>query len=297
MAQVMPDSIPSYYMWLSQKEQYYDALSVFHTFLRTADLSIRINQALAKSGIDEESLKILSDRANRGDANARKILENLTEFLGGITLPQSEEKEKYATSARDTDFEQKLPKPKDYPPKNLSGYFRAAKATNPYERGKCLGPWLDHWISTDRKDEAFQAIVEEEKREGRLALENYDRLYEIALSIYGKDRAYPWLLKAHIERGGWSRYYTHEEEAVRRWQIVKEKYPDKWFDFIKDTMKSVYGSEYEFSVPERIVRLVKYCIFVDQTQLAKSISEEIITSVLELVSPISLPLPEWVKNQ
>lgn len=39
MSDVMPDALPSYYMWLCQKEEYYDALSVFHIFLRTADLS------------------------------------------------------------------------------------------------------------------------------------------------------------------------------------------------------------------------------------------------------------------
>ncbi len=293
MSDVMPEALPRYYMWLSQKEEYYDALSVFHTFLRMADLSERINQALAKTVVDDESIEILSERASDGDQNAQKILEDVSNFLGGVEMPKKKDEDGGVTTSG-LHQEKGLPDPPNYPPENLQEYFKEAKAFNPYERGTYLMPWLDYWIDTDKKEAAFQAIVKEEKRGGRLGLENYDRLYEIALSLYGKSEAYLWLVKAHIERGGWSRYYTSEDEAIRRWEIIKQDYPDKWFDFIKDTMKSVYGNELNFSVHERVVRLVKYSIFMGQIDLAKKIAEQVVKSVLELVSPIDLPVPEWL---
>lgn len=290
---VMPEALPRYYMWLSREEEYYNALSVFHVFIQTADLSNRVNQALAKTAVDNRSIEILSERANNGDHNAQNILENISEFLGGVeVLAEKDENESATTSGYHQENE--LPDPANYPPENLQEYFKESKAFNSYERGICLMPWLDYWIGTCKKDESFQAIIEEEKRGGRLGLENYDRLYEIALSLYGKSEAYPWLVKAHIERAGWSRYYTDEDEAIRRWEIVKRNYPDKWLEFIKDTMKSIFGNELNFSIHERVVRLVKYCIFMGQIDLAKKIAEQVVASVLELVSPIDLPMPEWL---
>jgi len=294
MSEVMPDALPRYYMWLSHEEEYHNALSVFHVFLQTADLSERVNQALAKTAVDDESIAILSERASNGDKNAQKILDDISNFLGGFVIPKKED-ENGGMPTSVLHRENKLPDFSKYPPESLKEYFKEAKAFNPYERGTCLMPWLDYWIDTDKKEDAFQAIVLEEKRGGRLGLENYDRLYKIALSLYGKSEAYPWLVKAHIERGGWSRYYTSEDEAIRRWVIIKQDYPDKLFDFIKDTMKSVYGNELNFSVNERVVRLVKYFIFMEKTDLAKQIAEQVVTSVLELVSPISLPVPEWME--
>ncbi len=293
MSEVMPEALPRYYMWLSHEEEYHNALSVFHVFLQTVDLSEKINQALANTAIDDESIEILSERASNGDHNAQKILDGISNFLGGVETPKKED-ENGGMPASGLHREKELPDPSKYPPESLKEYFKEAKVFNPYERGTCLMPWLDYWIDTDKKDDAFQAIVVEEKRGGRLGLENYDRLYEIALSLYGKSEAYPWLVKAHIERGGWSRYYTSEDEAIRRWEIIKQDYPDKWFDFIKDTMKSVYGNELNFSVHERVVRLVKYSIFMGQIDLAKKIAEQVVKSVLELVSPIDLPVPEWL---
>jgi hypothetical protein len=248
---------------------------------------------LAKTAIDDESIGILSQRAGNGDQNAQKILEAVRYFLGGIETSKKEDGDGNTPTPR-LHQEESLPEPQNYPPENLKEYFKEAKAFNPYERGTCLMPWINYWVGTDKKEAAFQAIVKEEKRGGRLGLENYDRLYEIALSLYGKNEAYTWLVKAHMERGGWSRYYTGEDEAVRRWEIVKRDYPDKWLDFIKDTMKSVYGDELNFSMHERVVRLVKYCIFMRKIDLAKKVAEQVVTSVLELVSPIDLSVPEWL---
>jgi hypothetical protein len=297
MAEVMPDAIPKYYMWLCSKEDYYDALSVFHTFIRTVDLSIKINQALANTAVDTESIEIISKRANDCDPNAVKILEGLKNYLGGIANLRHKPEREQETQTASSKYEENLPNPQDFTPDRLLEYFKAAKASHPYERGRCLMPWLDYWNSTDKRDEAFQAVAKEDKRGGRLGLENYDRLYDIALSLYGKDKAYSWLVKANIERAGWSRNYTSEEEAVRRWQIVKDKYPDKWFDFIKDTMKSIYGDEFDFSVHERIIRLVKYCAFFNKQELVNSITEHLIDSILDFVSPVEFTQPDWVCTQ
>ncbi len=296
VAQVAPDALPSYYMWLSITEEYADALDAFHTFLRTADLSIEVNQAIAETGVDDESLAILSTRADAGDIHAQAIRDSIAEFLGGYTPPAREPVND--TPGIPLQGEREIPPadPADFPPERLSEYFQAARAFYPYEKGQCLDAWLAFWAETEQREAAFQAAVEEDKRSGRLGLEHYDRLYEIALSLYGKDQAYPWLVAAHIERGGWSRYFTNEEEAIHRWAIIKDRYPDKWFDFIRGTMKSPFGNELSFSVSDRVVRLVKYCAFMGQGTLAGQVAEQLLKSVCSLVTPLELLLPSWAKD-
>jgi hypothetical protein len=296
VAQIAPDALPGYYIWLSVHEEYDDALSVFHTFLRTADLSVVFNQAIAATAVDNESLAILSERANIGDIHARDVRDSIAEFLGGYTRPADKSSDQTTGTTLRPEREKGLPNPADFPPDKLPEYFKAAHAFYPYEKGQCLGPWLDFWNQTERREAAFQAVVEEDRRSERLGMENYDRLYEIALSLYGKDQAYPWLVAAHTARGGWSRYFTNESEAVRRWAITKEKYPDKWLDFIKRTMRSAYGDELSFQVSDRVVRLVKYCTYMGQNALAGRICAQLVESLCSLVSPIELPIPSWVND-
>lgn len=295
MSEIMPEYLPKYYIYLCNKEDYFKALSVFHIFLRTADLSKKINQALARTAIDDKSIEILSERLRNGEQNAQGILEDISNYLGGLVPTKSSESEDITATGLHS--EKSYPNPSDFPPEDLLKYFEAANVFTPYDRGTCLKPWLEYWGETDRKEDAFKEIVKEEERGHCFGLENYDMLYKLALSLYGKTEAYPWLVKAHIERGGWSHYYSSEAEAVGRWQIIKQDYPGKWLDFIRDTMKSKYGNELDLSMHENIVRLVKYSIFMDQTDLAKEISEQVITSLLEFVSPINFEKPEWLDTK
>ena len=289
LAEVAPDLLPGYYQWLCAEEDYYNALSVFHSFLKTADLSAEINQALARTAVDEKSLIILAERAEKGDQWAKTALSSLTALGGQSILNRTKTKEKQDGLKNDHRFsEESLLSPANFPPDRLKDYLLAAKATYFYRQEECSSYWLKFWKNAGQSEEAFHAIEEEENR--GVELGNYDALFELALAIYGKEKAYPWLVKAHIRRG-WSRYLTYKEESLRRWEIIKKHYSDQWFRFMQDTMKSAYGTVYE-----QFVRLVEYCLFMGQIELARQVSKQIVDSTLELVSPLMLPIPGWVNK-
>ena len=295
LAEVAPDLLPAYYQWLSTEEDYYDALSAFHSFLRIADLSTQINQALVKTAVDEESLVILAERAEKGDQWAKTGLSSVIALLGQSVLNRTKpEKSQDEPKPDQGSHEEPLPSPANFPPDRLTDYLSAAKATYLYRREECVGHWLEFWKSAGRGEEAFCAIEKEENR--GVELGNYDALFNLALSLYGKQRGYPWLLKAHTDRS-WIRLFTHKEEAVRRWEIIRKRYPDRWFRFIQDTMTSTYGKPWRgLTVHGQFARLVEYCLFMDQPELAKQVSEQVIASILELVSPLTLPTPGWVNE-
>jgi hypothetical protein len=296
LSEVAPDLLPAYYQWLCTEETYSHALSAFHVFLRNADLSGEVNQALAKTAVDDESLAILSEMAGKGDSGAQTTLSSLGDLLG-LSLPDGirrEETKKEPATAPEA-HDERCPSPEDFSPDRITDYLTAANAMYSYRRERCVRQWLQFWTDAGKAVEAFRAIEKEEKR--GIELGNYDALFDLALSLYGKAKAYPWLVKAHMTMHGWDQYFASKERATRRWEIVRKYYPDRWFQFIQDTMRSRHGEPWRnLTCYERFVRLVGYCFFMEQSDLAKEVAEQVINSTLELVSPLKLPIPDWVNE-
>lgn len=295
LVDVAPDLLPIYYQWLCSKEEYYDALSVFHTFLINADLSSKINQAIAKTALDEESLLILESRAESGEQEAELVLRSILNFMGNNALTKAKSKNsQLASSSSQSGLESKpLPSPDNFPPDKLKDYLAAVRQADSYVRSS-INPWVKFWTDTEQAENALSAI-EQEVNSG-YEFKDYDEIFYLALAMYGKDYAYPWLIKAHLKHYGWRNYYG-KEDSICRWKIVKNIYPDRWFDFILDTLKSSSGNPWrDVSVYNSLDRLVDYCILMEQTDLAKQITERAIASTLELVSPLKLPIPEWINQ-
>jgi len=152
--------------------------------------------------------------------------------------------------------------------------------------------WIDYWAAHGQKREAYRLLAEADARGVDLAC--YDRLFTLALALYGKAKAYPWLVKAHIEGNGWSWYLSRQGEAEQRWHLIKQHYPARWQAFLQDTLlqmplwRSGSFSHMEFR------RLIQYCLFLGQGALAQRLVEAMVTRSLELVSMLPLSMPDWV---
>jgi len=293
LAETASDILPSYYQWLCRKEEYYDALYAFHVLLRNVDLSVPTNQALAKTAVDEEGLEILAERAEKGEKNAKKLLLSLPVMPGHTESTKSSEA---PSDLLEGAAKLRYPNPADFPPDRLPDYLLAAKGKHEFIifLDETIAHWLKFWKDTDRAEDALRAIEREEARGTKT--DNYDTLFDLFRSFYGKQPAYPWLVKAHIDRHGWDRYWVQRAEAVRRWNIVKDDYPDQWFRFIQDTMKSVTGEPWSnFTVREKFIKLVEYCLFMDKKELAKETSVRVIDTTIALVSSLNVGTPEWTK--
>lgn len=292
LSEVAPDLLPRYYEWLCEEEEYSDALKAFHSFLKRADLSDQVSQALAKTGVDDESLSILAKRGEEGNQGAEEVLSSLTGLLGQRTLERVRaDDEEPGQPQYQTSGKEEPPSSADYPPDRLSDYLAALKERS-CDWDECIKDWLEFWKNVGKEGEAFRAI---EEREGRgEVVGGCDAVFHFALSFYGGERAYPWLVKAHVRRYGWHYFFTSKDEAVRRWEMVRKHYPGRCLRFVQDSMKSEWGEQWHgIRVYDSFVRLVEYCFFMGQPEVAKQISERVMSTVLELVSPLRLPVPGW----
>ena len=62
-----------------------------------------------------------------------------------------------------------------------------------------------------------------------------DRLFEIAVRLQGKQKAYRWLVLGDIYNDGWSSDYSRATTYRRRFELLAKHYWGKWTDFIKET--------------------------------------------------------------
>lgn len=276
--------IPDYYQYLCSKEDYDNALHVFHSFLKVADLSDEFNKTLAETAMDLESLNILFERAQKGDVNAevlvnpfkdrlsRKVTEDI---LKDSDLVKSEKKDKMKAM------------PSDYPPEKLKEYINLDFIF----LDKRIENWIDYWEDKGKGKEVLEAI---EKLEAKyIDLRAYDRIFDLVYNLYGKSRAYPWLVKAQIDSHGWS-YWGYREQSKRRCNIIKNDYPDKWFEFIQDVYPKVSCYQpYRLEIVSQLIRIIKYLLLMEKNDLAYEITDQVVDSTLELLSPINLPSPKW----
>lgn len=293
LATVAPDLLPRYHEWLLRAEQYDDALHAFHTYIRTADLSSAANQALAKTAVDQQSLGILTERSERGEEGAKSVLSALSGYLGGIALAAAKRDEIHSIPSLPdpSDVGQTAPDPADYPPEQLTGFLKASRGSYNHADAHVL-EWLRYWASEGRSEDVLSAM--EVAVERGVELDIFDDIFDLATSLFGVEQAYPWLVRAHVRSHGWHRYFAAEEDSTRRWRIIREQLPDRWRKFMKDT---IVMSDRRMRGPSghgRFERIVRYCLFMTEEELAKQVAQETIDFTLESVLPLQLPIPEWV---
>ncbi len=121
-----------------------------------------------------------------------------------------------------------------------------------------------------------------------------DDLFEIAAASVGEPQAFDWLVRSHAQEHGWQHYWQDVERVKPRWQIVKDRYRERWLEFM---IKSIELEDRDRRAPcgkEKIERMVQFCIFMEEVGLAEALTETVTQFVSEIVSPLDLKLPEWV---
>lgn len=286
LALIAPEKLYDYYQWQCNRGDHHQALSTLHSFLEKADLSEPVAQALALTALDQPSLHILAQRATQGDAGAQTVQMQQHAYFGnttaasnnsGTTLPA-------LVATTTTDFD-----PEQYPPDQFASYLKASSGNTPKQD---IETWTNFWVTKGKKAEAYQVLADVDER--GIDIGCYDQLFTLARSLYGKERAYPWLVKAHIMDHGWNWYISNQNKVEQRWQVIKDHYPDRWQEFLQDTLlqapvwSSTSFSHYEFR------RLIEYHLFMKQYEQARNLIEEMIVRSLELVSMLPFSIPEWV---
>ena len=280
-----------YYQWLAKHEDYGHALNAFHLFLKNADLAERVDRAIAQTAVDDQSLIILVERANRGDEGAAIIVEDLERLMGSVV--SQEGKEETETQSGESLRAEKVISHDDYGPNRFEEFVEALRSAQIFSTEEHILAWIGYWLESGEKDEVYRAL--QQSYEHDVHIGDLDILFELAMSLYGKEQAYPWLVKAQTQDHGWQRFFTSKEKAYQRWQVIKDNYPDRWFDFLRDTLLGRTPWRHWYLNHNAFVRVVEYCLFMGKHDWAERLTERFITSSLLYVSPLTLPEPDWTQ--
>lgn len=189
------------------------------------------------------------------------------------------------------------PKPGDYPPGKLSEMIAERSRLNIYDSSRsAIREWLNYW---DTKKQGAAALADLELRlsETRLHLDiesDLDTAAEMAAKIHGRSEAFKWLVRAHIVRYGWQRYFTSNDEAEARLRLVARDYKTRWKEFIRDTSKPALDlRESRNGLVIGLTRLVYFLIQLGELELAKAHINALVDTFKAEVAQQPLGKPSW----
>jgi hypothetical protein len=292
LVEINTEWFTSYHGWLLLREEYYDALDGFHSFLEKADLASELNRHLATTAIDEDSLRILKRRVESGDAHAEIVIKEIEGMFGKIRL-EDEESQQHGTSEYQHQTKSKLPDPALYPPAQLDNYIKALNSDKPYDIEHPLMNWLQQWAQGVEIADCMDLV--EKKMENATFHDLADIILDLSVKHSITENLYSRLVKASINNSCWSRYFTSYDKAKKYWLVLKNIYPSKWYEFVKDTMYNPYERSFMVTGSSVLFRLVEYLILFDQQELAATITENAVKFSQELVSPLNLRPLTWTK--
>ncbi|NNU56178.1 NACHT domain-containing protein [Rhizobium indigoferae] len=249
---------------------------------RRLDYSTFAGRALVSSFVETSDVDDLLAITAGGDSRVLELVADRRAFLG-LTPAGDRARAKRARTASSDDFSRKG-RPPDFrmfaPDQLVSLLKRLDRRGLGYlhQQDTLLG-WLRHRADNGKGMTALEAIESyfESTDNPRSVEILLDEAFLVSLRYEGKAKAYRWLVRAHIERHGWSYYWTDRAENSARLARAAEHYPERWRDFIHDTAKS--ARYWERRRTGRVLgsrRLVEYLLLVGQSELAVQLTVSMI---------------------
>lgn len=252
-----------------------EGAALFSTFIIPSE-----RNAVEKAGLALDIAKTLRHKVGPNVEHARKA-------------------DRYATeSHQDSERENaEAPKPGDFPPGKLSEMIAERRRLNLFDNSRStVTEWLNYW---DAKGQGAAALADlaDGLSEPRLHLEiesGLDTAAEMAAKLHGRSEAYKWLVRAHIARYGWQRYFTSKDEAEARLALVARDYKARWKDFVRETSKPAINlRESRNGLVIGFTRLIYFLIQIGELELAKAHTKALVDTFMAEVAQQPLDKPSW----
>ena len=269
--------VSKYYNHFLDTEQWYNAEECLNEILENADKSDEmVNFLLSTVTSDVPFLKLAQDDI--------RIQEH--KKLVGRTLLK--EKHKYSSSNDFINKETNIFNYEDYPVNRLDKFIEKLDYTNE----TCLLDWLKHWRGRGQDEMILNYFEEFYKNNNKNFIREVylDEIFDIALSLKGKDYAYKWIVRSIIENISWGNNYSSWENTKKRFLQVKKIYKDKWQDFIIDSSEYKYSSEFMLGTSH----LAYFLILIGEKWLAYKIMYKVIDLLEEDMADLPLKEVEWL---
>lgn len=251
--------------------------------IRLIDFDSPEASGLARTLLDPKMLRELGKRGS-DDPVAAVLHSDQLRYLGGESV---EKTDRYTS---DDDWMNRkatrVVNPKRYAPGRFGAFVDdVAGADVSYtETPILMRRWLDHWASRGRAIEALNAIetyFDEHDRTWAIE-ELLDHVFAVSLAAEGPARAYAWLVRAHVQRNGWTDTLSSSATVEKRLRTAALHYADRWRDYIRDTSVQRHswrhsglwfamGSEY----------LVLFLVLVGQPHKAAEVADALVQGFVD----------------
>ena len=194
-----------YHEWLTARGEYWDAGSIFKTFVAKGDLGNRVLRAVAETAVEHENLQALADRSDEGDLNATRCLRELSLFH--VPVRGAEPERDTAAETQWLKENGPMPAVDDFPPEKFQGYLEAVQAVGSYRVDENVDAWAKFWSAKGYKG-AVLAALEEFDNERPFSYGDSKLRIELTMQVRGKQGVYHALVEAQRKRYGWNRYFV-----------------------------------------------------------------------------------------
>ena len=89
-------------------------------------------------------------------------------------------------------------------------------------------------------------------------------------------------------------FWSSFDETRERWDMLKNDYPEKWHEFLLESIKPTLGSSHWFG--GNIAHLIEYLAYVGRIEDARATTNQLIETIGQLTSGQDLPTPEWTRK-
>lgn len=294
-ALINPQSLKSYYLHNANKENLFLAEDIFPHVIETSCSGNSLDLALLKTAIDKESilkLKKLSGEHNRG---AKKLLKEQEEYFKCLeNFPREKKNEGRVTHTEpeSTFFDYETVTPDLF-------FDHINSLSDTYKRTEFVRSWCSIWFTKIQdKEQAYKVVLQWVESVGieNVEYQILDLLYPLALEFEGKEKSFWILCHSHMRGYGWSgRPFSRRENILQRWQYMKDHFPEKVKDFLKNTLTKVDVQGIKrFDKFLSIPRGVEFMIYFGFLKEAESMTETAVKFAEDLMANLKLPKPIWL---
>lgn len=294
ISQYAPSVLAQKYNDEVESKEWYLSDITLEQLLLTAPIEHPIVQSIYMTGVGENILNELRERANSGEKGYKDLLLQLQDRFrwseSNLTLGhQNREVLDDQESELDINFDKYAPSMV----KELNSTLGDRYATR-----KIWRDWYQHWSSKGFSKDLIDHLMpyigncESYSQPIRATL---DQLYLDMRKTYGKKKAFDVLVLAHKFNGGWSEWHESEETSLARLTLVAEQYPTRVHEFISLT---TIGSPFSFGRSDELIipgsKLVYLLAKSGDVDGAKLLASEMHAAIKSSTRNIAIEECKWL---
>lgn len=270
------------YVDLVTEERLYLAEDLFAKLISQLDLNDDFEYAIARTCTDYDSRNLLGKRL---DPASERIAKELDSLYGRASQPEQRE----SGLPGETEAE---PEVQEVSPDGLKDAISNLRYSR--KQAEFLAKWLEFWMPRTPR-EAYAALkpwLDPERRasfEGAIAL----KAYSYVRQFDGPDAGFALLCSAHRSSYGWSRFFADSSTAKEIFSILERDYPQRWREFIHETLKHRRPENYgNLTVPVGVRFLLRF----RAKEEAGRLCEAAVKTLEELMDELPLPSVRWIEQ-